>query len=201
MRMLWTTKGVCYLLEEGDVVFSNARTTTIQRPDGFIHHLSGAIKKISQTGEWAQLEPKAEEEEKDAGLGMWELKHSLLEGPDGEAKFVEIPYMSKQQARPVAEHPTEHTICPESEQKMIEVMLQDIEQRMVCAAFGLPKDWPFVGDDCEEEPQAPPQPEEELPCCCTEEQYQQGVSFGQGFSDTCPYHQQWRANRKKGMGL
>ena len=42
---------------------------------------------------------------------------------------------------------------------------------------------------------------EELPCTCSDDQYHAGANTGVGFSDTCPYHNKWREERKrKGLG-
>lgn len=38
---------------------------------------------------------------------------------------------------------------------------------------------------------------EEPPCTCSDEQYEIGVATGTGFSESCPYHKQWRATRRK----
>lgn len=43
--------------------------------------------------------------------------------------------------------------------------------------------------------------EKDLPCTCSDDEYDAGTATGEGFSEHCPYHKQWREKRKKGRYL
>lgn len=86
-----------------------------------------------------------------------------------------------------------------------------LEHDVNCQHSYSPYPWPYVGDDCEESIECgescnksdtctKDKPEKKLPCTCTEEQYQIGWQTGEGFSATCPYHQQWVKDRRKAQG-